>query len=144
MTCLRLKKNFRQYSAITSRLAHHGSLGEKMPRRRKPHGADIGPLELDIPRERDGDGAGRGETALETGEDLIERAKAAGKQAMWVPILRRAGARSGGCHQPVARAALMALACASRRGDLGRRERQFVQILRTRWAQAVSRDSGTP
>src|SRR5580698_8744903 len=38
-----------------------------------------------------------------------------------------------------------ALARASRRaGDLGRRERQFVQILRTRWAQAVSRDSGTP
>src|SRR5208282_3117294 len=61
--------------------------------------ADIGPLELNVAREPDRDGAGCGETALETGEDLIERAKAAGEQAMRVPILRRAGARSGGCRQ---------------------------------------------
>jgi hypothetical protein len=33
---------------------------------------------LNVARERDGDGAGRGEIALETGENLIERAKAAG------------------------------------------------------------------
>src|SRR5208282_5317364 len=64
--------------------------------------ADIGPLELNVAREPDRDGAGCGETALETGEDLIERAKAAGEQAMRVPILRRPGARSGGCRQPVA------------------------------------------
>jgi len=57
---------------------------------------------LNVAREPDGDGAGRGETALETGEDLIERAKAAGKQAMRMSILRRAGARSRGCRQPVA------------------------------------------
>ena len=64
--------------------------------------ADIRPLELDISRERDRDSAGCGKIALETGENLIERAKAAGEQAMRVPILRRAGPRSGGCGQPVA------------------------------------------
>jgi len=71
----------------------------KIPLRQR---ADIGPLELDIPRERDGDGASSDKTAFETGKNLIERTKAAGKQAMWVAILRRAGARCGGCRQPVA------------------------------------------
>ena len=44
--------------------------------------ANVRPLELD--------GAGCGELARETGENLIERAKAASEQTMRVPILRRA------------------------------------------------------
>jgi hypothetical protein len=63
--------------------------------------ADIWPFELDLSRERDGDGAGCSEIALEAGENLIERAKAAGEQAMRVPILRRAEPRSGRWTQPV-------------------------------------------
>jgi hypothetical protein len=64
--------------------------------------ADIRPLELDISCERDWDSAGCGEVALETGEYPIERAQAAGEQAMGVPILRRARPRSSRCGQVVA------------------------------------------
>jgi hypothetical protein len=42
--------------------------------------ADVRPLELGFSRKLDGDGAGWGEVALETGENLIERAKAGGEQ----------------------------------------------------------------
>jgi hypothetical protein len=66
------------------------------------HHADVRPLELDLTRKRDRDSAGCSEITLVTGEDLVERAKAADEQAMRVPILRRAGPRCGKPGQPVA------------------------------------------
>jgi ferredoxin len=59
-------------------------------------------LELHVLRDRDGDSAGCGEITLETGENLIERAKAASEQAMRVPILRCAGSGCDRCGRPVA------------------------------------------
>jgi hypothetical protein len=47
-------------------------------------------LELDVACKTNGDSAGCGEIALVTGENLIERAKAAGQQTVRVPILGRA------------------------------------------------------
>jgi hypothetical protein len=64
--------------------------------------ADVRPLHLHIASKRNRDGARRREVALEIGEQLIERLKAAGEQAVRVAVLRRAGTRSGGCRKSVA------------------------------------------
>jgi hypothetical protein len=58
-------------------------------------------LELDVSRKRDRDSAGCSKIAPEARENLVERAKAAGEQTMWVSILRRARKRSGGHWQAV-------------------------------------------
>jgi hypothetical protein len=88
----------RSTNSISGRVAQSTDI----PKSRFGSYADIRPLELDFSRECDGDGTGCGEITFVTGENLVEWAKAAGKQAMRVPILGRARPGCDRCGQAVA------------------------------------------